>query len=88
MEDNYEEYVTFHVTTKDGNDVEMAVVDEFDFEHKHYAVSAVIEGDTILDENLYIYKVKVFEDDFQVEKISNPADYERIADAYSDMTQM
>jgi hypothetical protein len=26
------EYVTFHVTTKDGKDVEMAVVDEFDIE--------------------------------------------------------
>lgn len=32
MENEYQEYVTFHVTAKDGFDVEMAVVDEFDFE--------------------------------------------------------
>ena len=31
MEQEYMEYVTFHVKAKDGSDVEMAVVDEFDF---------------------------------------------------------
>lgn len=30
----YNEYVTFHVTSKEGADIEMAVVDEFDFENK------------------------------------------------------
>ena len=42
MEEMMEEYVTFHVTAKDGSDVEMAVVDEFDFEEKHYVVGAVV----------------------------------------------
>ena len=36
MENEYNEYATFHITAKDGSDVEMAVVDEFDFEDKHY----------------------------------------------------
>ena len=31
MENNFEEYITFHVTASDGSDVEMAVMDEFDF---------------------------------------------------------
>ena len=35
MENEFNEYLTFHVTAKDGSDVEMAVVDEFDFENKH-----------------------------------------------------
>ena len=30
MENEYREYATFHITAKDGSDVEMAVVDEFD----------------------------------------------------------
>ena len=40
--DAYEsgEYVTFHVTARDGRDVEMAVVDEFDIENRHYVVSS------------------------------------------------
>ena len=40
MENEYREYATFHITAKDGSDVEMAVVDEFDFENKHYVVGA------------------------------------------------
>ena len=50
MEEMMEEYVTFHVTAKDGSDVEMAVVDEFDYEEKHYVVGAVVKDDTIDDE--------------------------------------
>ena len=47
MENEFQEYVTFHVTARDGSDVELAVVDEFDFEDKHYVVGAVVEDDTI-----------------------------------------
>ena len=43
MEQEYQEYVTFHITARDGSDVEMAVVDEFDFENQHYVVGAVVE---------------------------------------------
>ena len=41
MENSFEEYVTFYVTAKDGSEVEMAVVDEFDFEKKHYVAAFV-----------------------------------------------
>ena len=50
MENEYNEYATFHITAKDGSDVEMAVVDEFDFENKHYVVGAVVNDDTIMDD--------------------------------------
>ena len=36
MEKDYGEYVTFNVTTKDGSEAELALMDEFDFEGKHY----------------------------------------------------
>ena len=85
MVDEIKEYATFTVTSRDGNEVEMAVVDEFEFEHKNYVVGAVIKDDVIDEEGLYIYKVKLIEDDFVVEKIHNQADYEWIAKAYMEL---
>lgn len=82
MENNFEEYITFHVTASDGSDVEMAVMDEFDFEGDHYVVGAVIKDDTIDDEGRYIYKSIIKGDTFTVEKIKHEFDYKRIAEAY------
>ena len=85
MGNEFQEYVTFHITAKDGSDVEMAVVDEFDFEGDHYVVGAVVEGDTINDEGRYIYLSKFEGDDFTVHKIQKAFDYNRIANAYLHM---
>ena len=49
-----EEYVTFTVKSKDGEDIELAVVDEFDFEKKHYVAAARIIDDVISDSSLTI----------------------------------
>ena len=86
MED-FKEYATFTVTNKEGEEVELAVVDEFDFEHKHYVVGALIEGDTINEDGLFIYKAKITEYDFTVEKITNKLDYEKISKAYMEMDE-
>lgn len=85
MAAEYGEYVTFHVTAKDGSDVEMAVVDEFDFENRHYVVGAVVKDDEIVDEGRYIYRSVVTGDDFTVEKITREFEYKRIAEAYMSM---
>lgn len=85
MENEYQEYVTFHVTAKDGSDVEMAVVDEFDFEEKHYVVGAVIQEDTILNDGRYIYLSIIDGDDFTVEQIEKEFEYNRVAQAYIHM---
>lgn len=82
-EDNL--YVTFTVTAADGSEVEMAIVDEFDFENKHYIVSARVVDDVISDEGQYIYRAKMNGDDFTPEKITNQVDYERIVKAYVEM---
>ncbi len=87
MENNFEEYITFHVTASDGSDVEMAVMDEFDFENDHYVVGAVIKDDTIDDEGRYIYKSVINGDTFTVEKIKREFDYKRIAEAYMSMDE-
>ena len=85
MEKEFNEYITFHVTSKDGADVEMAVVDEFDFENKHYVVGALVEDDTINEDGLYIYRSVIEGDDFKVEKIAREFEYNRIAKAYMEM---
>lgn len=87
MENGYNEYATFTVTTKNGSEVEMAVVDEFDFEDEHYVVGALIEGDTISDEGRYIYRSVMDGEDFTVEKIKKEFDYNRIAKAYMEMDE-
>lgn len=87
MEQGYNEYVTFHVKAKDGSDVEMAVVDEFEFEKKHYVVGAVVQGDTILDEGRYIYRSVIKGDDFKVEKITREFEYNKVAEAYMNMEE-
>lgn len=87
MEHNFEEFVTFHVTASDGSDVEMAVVDEFDFEGDHYVVGAVVKDDTIDEEGRYIYKSVIKGDTFTVEKIKREFDYKRIAEAYMCMDE-
>ena len=87
QEQAYQEYVTFEITTKEGTVVELAVVDEFDFEKEHYVVGAVIEGDTINDDARYIYRSIVNGDEFTVEKIKKEFDYRRIAEAYMNMEE-
>lgn len=85
MEREYGEYVTFHITAQDGSDVEMAVMDEFDFEDEHYVVGAVVRDEEIVDDGRYIYRSVMDGDDFTVEKIKREFDYNRIAKAYMDM---
>ena len=85
MENEFQEYVTFHVTARDGSDVELAVVDEFDFEEKHYVVGAVVQDDTILDDERYIYLSVEEGEDFNVEKIETEEEYARVAEAYLQM---
>lgn len=87
MQDEMREYAIFTTTNKDGDTVEMAVVDEFEFEHKNYVVGALIVDDVIQEEGLYIYRVKTTEDDFVVEKINNQVDYQKIAQAYMEIAE-
>jgi hypothetical protein len=76
------EYVTFHVTARDGRDVEMAVVDEFDIENRHYVVGSVVEDDEIKADGQYIHRCHIEDDDFTVEPILDPKEFDRVSRAY------
>ena len=85
MAEEFQEYTTFTITDKEGNEVELAVVDEFSYDKKDYVVGAVIEDDTINEDALYIYAATVVDEELKVEKISSEAEYEKIAQAYMDI---
>lgn len=87
MENDSREYVTFNIIAKDGAEVEMAVVDEFDFENKHYVVGAIVKDDEIIDDGRYIYRCKIIGDDFEVEKISKQFEYKKVVEAYLSMDE-
>lgn len=84
MNEEYTEYTTFVTKNKDGQEIEMAVVDEFEFEKKTYVAAALITDDTIDADNLFIFKVAASEE-FAVEKITNAIDYQRVAEAHMEM---
>ena len=85
MQDEVREYTTFVTTNKAGDEIELAVVDEFEYEHKNYVVGALIEEDTIKEEGLFIFKVKEAGEEIKVDKITNPDEYQKIAQAYMEM---
>ena len=83
----YKEYITFNVTTKDGKEVEMAVVDEFDYENKHYVVGSLVEDDEIKEEGQYIYRCVIKDDEFTVQKITREFEYKKVVEAYMEMEE-
>lgn len=85
MENEFQEYITFTTTRKDGTEVEMAVIDEFEYERVHYVVGAIIEDETINEDGMYIYRSVINGEDFTVEKIDSEAEYIKIAEAYMNM---
>lgn len=85
MREEFKEYVTFTTTNREGNEIEMAIVDEFEYEHKNYVVGALIEEDTIKEDGLFIFRVKEAGEEIKVDKITNPEEYQKIAQAYMEM---
>ncbi len=80
-----EAYSTFFVTARDGRQIEMAVVDEFDYGKKHYVVSSVVEDDTILDEGQFIYRCRIKDDGFEIDPITSKTEYAELTKAYLEM---
>jgi len=79
------QYITFFTTTSSGENVEMAVLEEFEFEKSNYVAAALIEGDTINEEGIYLYKVKADKEEFAVEKLRNKYEYDKISRAYMEL---
>ena len=79
--EEYAEYTVFKTETRDGREVEMAVLDSFSFEDRDYVVAALVEGDTINEDGMYIYAAGEDNGELKAEKIPEE-DYERVCQAY------
>ena len=80
-QEEYMEFETFVITMSDGKEQECAIVDEFDFDGKHYILAAEIHDDQVSD-GAYLCRGRNEEDSFVVEKIETKSEYERAAKAY------
>ena len=85
--EEFSDYTVFMTKTSDGREVEMAVIDEFEFENKYYVAAALVDGDTINADGLYIYRAKIENGEFKAEKIHLAVDYKRICEAYMEYTE-
>lgn len=82
--EEYMEFDTFMITMSDGKEQECAIVDEFDFEGKHYILAAEIHDDQVSD-GAYLCRSINEEDGFIVERIESRTEYERAAKAYEEL---
>lgn len=81
MNQEYMEFDTFMITMSDGKEQECAIVDEFDFEGKHYILAAEIHEDQVSD-GAYLCRSRMEGEDFVVERIETKDEYVRAAKAY------
>jgi uncharacterized protein YrzB (UPF0473 family) len=82
--EEYMEFETFMITMSDGKEQECAIVDEFDFEGKHYILAAEIHDDQVSD-GAYLCRGRNEADGFVVERIETKSEYERAAKAYMEL---
>ena len=85
MSDEYIEYEVFNDVTAEGKEIELAIVDKFDFEDSSYVVAALVEGDEISEDGLFVYRLEGSGEDAEIVKIEDPDEYSRVADAYANI---
>ena len=78
------EFDTFHLELN-GKDIEFAITEEFDFEGKHYILCGEVVDDEINDEEVYLFRAIMEENDITVESIETEEEYDRIVEAYYEM---
>lgn len=80
------EYVVFTDKTASGQEIELAVVEEFEYERKYYVACSLVENDEIDETNVFIYRMKLKgTDDYYFEKITDPKEFEKVSNAYLEM---
>ena len=80
------EFDTFNLELN-GKDIEFAITEEFDFEGKHYILCAEVTGDEINDEEVYLFRAIMEDAEITVESIETEEEYDRIVEAYYELTE-
>lgn len=81
----YETYETFETTNRYGEKIELAIVDRFNLEGRCFVVSALIAGDTVKDDALFVYEELGSGDEAEIVKIADPEEYARISEYYQNL---
>ena len=77
-----EEYEVINIPVSDGTEKEFAIIDTFEVEGKNYMAVSLVQEDEI-QEGVYLYRYQDAEDgEVVVEQISDPAEYEKVTQAY------
>ena len=82
--DDFQVYDTVIITVSNGTEKEFAIMEEFDFEGKHYIVVSPVE-DNAVQEGLYIYRAKVNEDELEVSCIEDAEEFQRVSSYYESL---
>lgn len=80
-DDEMVEYDTFTYDLN-GNVMEWAIIEEFEFEGKTYIVCQEVVGDTLSDEGLYLFEGVSEGEEITVRNIDSEEEYNRVVDAY------
>lgn len=81
----YETYDTFYTTNRYGEKIELAIVDRFTLEDRNFVVSALVSGDTVKTDALFVYEETGSGDETEIIKIEDPLEYARISEYYQNL---
>lgn len=79
--DDFQVYDTVMITVSNGAEKEFAIMEEFDFEGKHYIVVSPVE-DNQVQEGLYIYGAVVSGEEMEISRIEDAEEFEKVSAYY------
>lgn len=82
--DDFQVYDTVIITVSDGSEKEFAIMEEFDFEGKHYIVVSPVKNNEV-QEGLYIYGAIVSGEELEVSRIEDVEEFERVSGYYESL---
>lgn len=82
----FEEYTTFTLEMSDKKVHEFAIVEEFDFDKKHYLLVSEVKEDEIT-EGVYLFRDDTQGEEFFVTQIEDKQEYARAVAAYEALYQ-
>lgn len=76
--DEFKEYDTIMITVSDGREKEFAIIEEFDFEEKHYLVVSPVMNDEVQD-GLYLYRSVETDGALEISQIEDAEEFEKVS---------
>lgn len=71
-------YDTVRISLSSGREAEFAIMDEFEFEEKHYiAVSLVVKEE--IQEGMYLYRAEPDGSELEISRIEDPEEFEKVS---------